>query len=204
MTPGKLLVELFRRGVRVEADGDRLRYSPPSKMTPELVELLRQHKAALLETLGRTLFPATTKTSSADPTPVYVYETLAAPRENGSSVDVDSVDVAATGWLDGSDELPDLDPCPICGSLELWQVATWPYPWRCSTCDPPTTALRLLEHLGRPPRIHRYFRGVSRSVPHNHRPQTTYSPAQAPPASSSPAERSPGGSSIESPTATGP
>ena len=145
MTPGKLLVELFRRGVRVEADGDRLRYSPRSRVTPELVELMRQHKPALLQTLGRVMFAPKPDTAGAVPVPSGVYETPPAPRESAGSVDASG---GADDWLEG-DELPDLDPCDQCGSLEQWESCGWPRRWRCVHCDPPVIAMRLLERLKR-------------------------------------------------------
>ncbi len=145
MTPGQLLVELFRRGVRVEADGDRLRYSPRSRVPPELVELMCQHKPALLQTLGRVMFSPKPDGVGALPVPSGVYETPPAPREAAGSVD-DSV--VADGWLEG-DEVPDVEPCDQCGSLEQWETCDWPRRWRCSTCDPPARALRVLEHLSR-------------------------------------------------------
>ena len=86
MTPGKLLVELFRRGVRVEADGDRLRYSPRSRVTPELVELMRQHKPALIKSLGRVMFTPKPDTADTAPDPSGVYETPPVPRESAGSV----------------------------------------------------------------------------------------------------------------------
>jgi len=140
MTPaGELLVELFRRGVTVKADGDKLRFFPRSKLTPELVEQLRQHKGAILKTLSRVLVPARPAKPSTGPTLDTADETLPAPRESAGSVDA--------GWLDGGDELPDLEPCPQCGGLELWESCGWPRPWLCLRCDPPTRALRLLDAL---------------------------------------------------------
>jgi len=41
----------------------------------------------------------------------------------------------------------DLDPCPECGSLELWESLTGN--WRCQICDPPTKARALLQHTER-------------------------------------------------------
>ncbi len=35
------------------------------------------------------------------------------------------------------------DPCPQCGTLELWQTLVGN--WRCMACDPPKTAMRALE-----------------------------------------------------------
>jgi hypothetical protein len=38
-------------GLHLEADGDEIRYRPASRMTPELLEGIRLHKAELLEIL---------------------------------------------------------------------------------------------------------------------------------------------------------
>ncbi len=46
-----LLIELTRRGIELQAHGDRLRYRPRSVLTPELAERVRAHKAALLALL---------------------------------------------------------------------------------------------------------------------------------------------------------
>ncbi|MCH8967298.1 MAG: tetratricopeptide repeat protein [Planctomycetes bacterium] len=43
-----LLIELTRRGIELQAHGDRLRFRPRSAMTPELVEAVKVHKFALL------------------------------------------------------------------------------------------------------------------------------------------------------------
>ncbi len=47
----ELLREIESRGVTLEPAGDRLRFRPKRNLTPELVEGLREHKAAILETL---------------------------------------------------------------------------------------------------------------------------------------------------------
>lgn len=51
MTVSQLIVELSQRGVRIEAADDKLRYSPQSSLTPELVEALRRHKQTILAVL---------------------------------------------------------------------------------------------------------------------------------------------------------
>ena len=48
---GDLLAELWRRGIQVEAHGDRLRYRPRSAVTPELAQRLKSRKAELLESI---------------------------------------------------------------------------------------------------------------------------------------------------------
>lgn len=52
MTAGELLRELHRRGVRLTAHEGRLRCEAPrGTITPDLVEAMRQHKAAVLAIL---------------------------------------------------------------------------------------------------------------------------------------------------------
>ena len=53
MTAAKLLVDLKRRGIELVADGDKLRYRPQSRMTPDLVRRLSDHKPALLALIGQ-------------------------------------------------------------------------------------------------------------------------------------------------------
>lgn len=67
-------------------------------------------------------------------------------------------------WLTGSDEVS-LEPCPSCGSLEAWETASYPPRWRCMTCDPPVTALRLLERVeAMRTRTHRIAPGERRAA----------------------------------------
>jgi len=46
-----LLVELARRGIKLSAAGDRLRFRPRSAMTPDLAERLTAHRGELLAIL---------------------------------------------------------------------------------------------------------------------------------------------------------
>lgn len=64
MTLPQLLAELARLGVRLEADGERLRYAPRAALTPELAERLREHKPAVLAYLrsGQIVLDAQTAT----------------------------------------------------------------------------------------------------------------------------------------------
>jgi hypothetical protein len=52
MSAADLLFELNRRGIRLEANSDRLRYHPQSALTPDLLALLKAHKAELLAILN--------------------------------------------------------------------------------------------------------------------------------------------------------
>ncbi len=51
MNASDLLLDLKRRGIRLEARGDRLRYSPRSALTPDLLDRLKAHKQELLTVL---------------------------------------------------------------------------------------------------------------------------------------------------------
>ena len=45
----ELMTDLARLGIRLETNGDRLRYFPVSAVTPELIERMKVHKGELLE-----------------------------------------------------------------------------------------------------------------------------------------------------------
>jgi TubC N-terminal docking domain len=51
MSAAELLADLDRLGIRLEADGDRLRYHPRSALTPELLDRLKAGKADVLAIL---------------------------------------------------------------------------------------------------------------------------------------------------------
>ncbi len=51
MTTSELVKDLKRLGIRLEAHGDRLRYSPRSAVTPDVVAELKRHKGDLLAIL---------------------------------------------------------------------------------------------------------------------------------------------------------
>ena len=59
----ELLREIESRGVELVPAGDKLRFRPKAALTPELVEELRDHKAAILRVLG------TREGLAADPDP---------------------------------------------------------------------------------------------------------------------------------------
>ena len=109
MSTAELMTDLARLGIRIEAHGDRLRYSPRSGVTPDLADRMKAHKGELLAILRRD--PEAGKTDEG-------IEVIAPP-----------------------------DPCPKCGTLELWQSLA--SNWRCLRCDPPTKARRLRERAAR-------------------------------------------------------
>lgn len=54
MSATELVLDLGRLGIRLEADGERLRYYPQSTLTPDLLDRLKAHKADLLAALRPT------------------------------------------------------------------------------------------------------------------------------------------------------
>lgn len=64
VTLSQLLTELARLGIRLKADGERLRYAPKSALPPELAKRLREHKPAVLAYLrtGEIVLDAQTAT----------------------------------------------------------------------------------------------------------------------------------------------
>src|SRR5262245_37466487 len=73
MTAADLLLDLGRLGIRLEADGGRLRYFPRSALTPDLLTRLKAHKADLLTMLrpapeGAPDLPAPKSDAPATPT----------------------------------------------------------------------------------------------------------------------------------------
>jgi len=53
MSAAELLLDLGRLGILLEADGERLRFHPRSALTPDLLDLLKAHKADLLAAIER-------------------------------------------------------------------------------------------------------------------------------------------------------
>lgn len=127
-TAADLLADLSRLGIEVVAHGDRLRYRPQSALTPDLVERLRIHKTELLATLRPTVAPGGGLERGGghpDPTPEPIW---------------------------GEDCIDPPDPCSGCDGLVFWWNLLGDR--RCLNCDPPKTAIRLLERAERIRRRH--------------------------------------------------
>ena len=60
VTATQLMADLTRLGIKLEAHGDRLRYSPRSAVTPDLADRMKAHKGELLAIL--TADPVTLET----------------------------------------------------------------------------------------------------------------------------------------------
>ena len=69
VSAAELLADLARRGIRLEADGERLRYHPRSALTPDLLDRLKAHKAELLTLLLRATAFDIDSAPDAEPAP---------------------------------------------------------------------------------------------------------------------------------------
>ena len=121
MSAADLMTDLARLGIRIEAHGDRLRYSPRSAVTPDLTARMKAHKPELLAILR-----GDTPEASAD-------DLADEPKADNAEDSTEVIDPPA--------------PCPKCATLELWQTLAGS--WRCLQCDPPTKAQRLRERAAR-------------------------------------------------------
>ena len=161
MIAAELLTDLAQRGIRLEAHGDRLRYSPRSAMTPDLAERIKANKGELLSLLRFNPDAPAFDLTNADAVwqttldllegkplfPTDVMEALRAAdvrweSDNATTEPVDDSEAfGPDGWPLDSIDPDELNPCPECGTLELWQ--TMAGNWRCLRCDPPTKSQRL-------------------------------------------------------------
>lgn len=61
MTPGEIITRLLLAGVQVsvafESDGEHLDLHPADRVTPELVDVAREHKAAIIDWLTAPSMP---------------------------------------------------------------------------------------------------------------------------------------------------
>ena len=119
MNAAQLMTDLARLGIRIEAHGDRLRYSPRSAVTPDLAQRMKTHKGELLEIL---------QAGTVDDDEIFT--------EAPEALDSD-------GWPLDSVDPNELTPCTKCGTLEQWQSLTGT--WGCVRCEPPAKARRLRE-----------------------------------------------------------
>lgn len=155
MTAADLLAELNERGITVEARGDRLRYSPPSAVTPDLADRMKARKGELLAILrdapNDTAIDLTDATAAwqtvldrLEGNPLFPTNLMEALRAADARW---AADPDADGTGKETDVIDPPDPCSECGTLELWQSLVGN--WRCLRCDPPTKAWQLRERAER-------------------------------------------------------
>lgn len=130
MSAAFLLADLERLGIRLEVNGDRLRYYPRSAATPALMDRLKAHKREILYVLradevahGRHVdHPYSDWIESNEPNGDLSWTNPDCPPRNLTIVDPP-------------------DSCPECGTLELWE--TFGGDWRCIKCSPPVKSREL-------------------------------------------------------------
>lgn len=147
----ELLLELARRGVGLIADGEKLLFSPRSAVTPELLALLRDQKAAVLAIVRESL-RSPCENDSAETADGYFDGDLGhGPERWCDAITANDGESRVTFTRADRDPWPDpwesaIDPpppCPRCGSLEMWWNVFGDM--RCMKCDPPTTSIKLQE-----------------------------------------------------------
>jgi len=149
------MTDLARLGIRIEAHGDRLRYSPRLAVTPDLVERMKAHKGELLAILRP-------ESEESEPKCCWCGSTQLIDGQLGR-IWCDACERVA--WLELPNKIVRADvldlnliappaPCPDCGGLELWETVAGdlfgrtPGKWRCLICDPPAKSRRLLQQRG--------------------------------------------------------
>ena len=128
-----LLAECDAHGIRliVARDGGLTIDAPQDALTPDMLDWLKAHKADLL-TLMRPEAPDADRPLRDDPFADWIEQ-----RGQDGELSWTHPDHAS----DNTETIDPPDPCPKCGTLELWQTLAGN--WRCLRCDPPTTARRL-------------------------------------------------------------
>jgi hypothetical protein len=81
MSAAELLMDLGRQGIRLEADGERLRFHPRSALTPDLLGRLKAHKGELLTLLRDASNFDIDSAPNAEPTPITEKRTHRMPPE---------------------------------------------------------------------------------------------------------------------------
>ena len=167
----ELLADCDAHNIRLfpAGDGGLTIDAPQSALTTDLMGRLKARKAELLAILRHKDEPPSNRTTDAtaawndalerlkgDPDfpPDVIAELRAADvRWATDETPTEPADETALGtlrpdgWPTDSIDPDELDSCPKCGTLELWQTLAGN--WRCLRCDPPTTAHRLAERAER-------------------------------------------------------
>jgi hypothetical protein len=126
----RLIADLARLGIKLEADGDRLRYSPRSALTPDLAKLMKAHKSELLAMLR------------AGQTPLSLaLVVLASVPAEGNWHKVWDITHGEYDWIDGAF---DAYPGPIgqvcrCHNEQRWWRSIYGDHLICGICHPPVS-----------------------------------------------------------------
>ena len=149
-TLADLLAECDDHGIRLllAGDGGLTIDAPEDTLTPDLLDRLKANKADVVAMLrpvpdlapinqGDAAAVWQTALDRLEGDPLFPPDVMEGMRTAG----VRWADNALAGYADSP------DPCPVCGSLELWETLAGN--WRCRRCDPPTVAQRLREQAAR-------------------------------------------------------
>ena len=144
MNAAALLLDLGRLGIRLEAHGDRLRYSPRSAVTPDLAHRLKAHKGELLKILRNpTTGPELTPHDPASASPAASGTLGGNPSTCNTTTEPDFEPPGPDGWPASCIDPDELTPCLECDALDLWQSMAGN--WHCQNCNPPDKARQLRE-----------------------------------------------------------
>lgn len=129
MTLPELLHHLDSLGVSLEAKGEHLSCRPSTRVTPELAELLKAHKPALLAMLHN---------ASQEPLEAAWLATVD-KLANDPDFPPDTLEAMRAAQVEPGEPcqltvIPLPDPCPRCRSLELWRGLDGI--WKCQHCEP--------------------------------------------------------------------
>ncbi len=154
----QLISELAQRGIRIEANGDRLRYSPRSAVTLGLADRMKAHKSELLAMLrSRSTDLGSCTACGAKLLEIPTFDgflNLECPACDRCFGCRPSTDEVAARFATRSsqtikvcdenlDVIGEVYPCLKCGGLELWHH--WLAIGAAYRCDPPTAARRLAQ-----------------------------------------------------------
>jgi hypothetical protein len=107
-------------------------------LTAILAELRRHGLDLIAEPTGRVYLAGPPEAVAVLPT-----ELVEAMEANWQAIKALATPEPAAGL----DEIDCPDPCPKCGSLQLWENLLGD--WRCQACDPPVRGMKLLELVQR-------------------------------------------------------
>ncbi len=181
MTVAELLADCHARHIDLQAHGGQLDVDAPAgELTPDLIAPLTAHKGELLALLADGAEPVTVPQGDVAPAVDALQRQDDAPQDkNGDGPRTQPQDSDAAGWIEretadgwelvradvADDEVIDLQPCPVCGGLEIWQDVAGG--WHCPACSPPSPRSAVLRELAQ--RIQKRYR----TAPQDDTRQTT-------------------------------
>ena len=116
MSAAELLMDLGLLGIRLQADGDRLRYHPRSALTPDLLARLKAHKADVLALLR----PTPDDAPSVEPTDAAVVWQAVLDRLEGDPLfppdTMETLRAARVKWASDAPQTTPTKPVCRCGS----------------------------------------------------------------------------------------